>query len=164
MRVTSVEETIIEVINLFNSEQQAEQEIAALIRRPNVMGDISGVDELRLDFNRIYSKKDILSRTRFGMFKFADSTAYKNDFPIQTILSVKAEERYLSAKFRNYMILRPRFRKDEVQEPYLFASLKNGYFYLLNAEEVASSNPIIASFKKSFSWIQKKISFRTSTK
>jgi hypothetical protein len=128
------------------------------------MGDQSGVDELRLDFNRIYSKKDIHSKTRFGRFRFVDSVHHKNNFSIQTILSIKAEERYLSAHFRNYMVLRARFANDQSQEPYLFASLKNGYFYLLNAEEISSPNWIISLVKKPFSWIQKKISFRTSTK
>lgn len=163
IRVTNVEETIFEVKNLFAGEQLIEEQIVALIRQNN-LGEHSEVDELRLDFNRIYSKKSILSKTRFGRYKFSDSCFYKGSFSVQTILDIKNEQRYLSAKFKGYAVLNKRFGKEKRTEPYLFASLKNGYFYLLNAEEISSSNVIVNSFKKSFSWIQKKIFFKTSSK
>ena len=164
IRISNVDETIFEVKNLFAGEQVEEEKISSLIRQNN-FGEQSEVDELRLDFDRIYSKKDILSKTRFGRYKFIDSCFYNSDFSIETILAVKSEQRYLSAKFNGYMVLRSRFGSSKKEaKPYLFASLKNGYFYLLNADEVSSSNIFISSFKKTFSWIQKKISFKTSSK
>jgi len=163
IRVTNVEETIFEVKNLFACEQLIEEQIVSMIRQNN-LGELSEVDELRLDFNRIYSKKAIQSKTRFGRYKLVDSCQFKGAFSVQTILDIKNEQRYLSAKFNGYVVLSKRFGKEKRNEPYLFASLKNGYFYLLNAEEISSSNIVLNSFKKTFSWIQKKIFFKTSSK
>jgi len=150
-----------EVKNLFASEQLAEDAIADMIRTAN-NGQMSHVDELRLDFNRICRKKDIQQRTRFGAYRFKDSANYSEAFSLETILNIKNEQRYLAACFSDYVVLVPRLGSKA--EPCLLASLKNGYFYLLNADELPPANPVMHALKKAFSWIQKKISFKTFTK
>lgn len=161
IRVSNSEETVFEVRNLFAAEQLAEDAIQDMIRTRNT-GQMSHVDELRLDFNRICRKKDIQQRLRLGAYRFADSVHYKGNFSVDTILNIKNEQRYLAACFSDYVVLMPRFGSK--QEPFLLASLKNGYFYLLNADELPAANPVMNAIKKAFAWIQKKISFKTSTK
>lgn len=161
IRVSNSDETVFEVKNLFASEQLAEDAIRDMIHTRN-QGQMSHVDELRLDFNRICRKRDIQQRIQLGAYRFTDSADYKGTFSIDTILNIKNEQRYLSACFSDYVVLIPRFGSK--QEPCLLASLKNGYFYLLNAEELPPSNPIMHSVKKAMAWIQKKIFSGTSTK
>jgi hypothetical protein len=161
IRVSNSDDTVIEVRNLFASEQLAEDAIHDMIRTVNT-GQMSHVDELRLDFNRICRKKDIQQRTRFGAYRFKDSADFQEQFSLETILNIKNEQRYLAACFSDYVVLVPRLGSKK--EPCLLASLKNGYFYLLNADELPPANPVMHSMKKALAWIQKKISFRTSTK
>jgi hypothetical protein len=91
-----------------------------------------------------------------------DSSKYKKDFSIATILEIKNEERYLNAQFKSFFILLPREGLIKSKgEPMLFASLKNNNFYLLNQK---MSKKDISKIKQFINWIQKKISFRTSSK
>lgn len=163
IRMSSADEAVFEVKNFLASEQMAEAGIEDLIRTTNI-GSKSHVDELRLDFNRIYRKRDIQNYVRYGFFKFSDSAEYAGTFSSETILGIKNEQRYLSACFSDYMVLKSRFGSKKKSEPYLLASLKNGYFYLLNAEELPASNPINHAVKNALTWISKKIFFKTSTK
>jgi hypothetical protein len=163
IRVSNSDDAVFEVKNLFASEQLAEDAIKDMIGTKNY-GQMSHVDELRLDFNRICRRRDIQQMTRLGFYSFKDSAEFKGKFSVDTILNIKNEQRYLTACFSDYVILTSRFGSKKMGEPYLFASLKNGYFYLLNADELPPSNPIMHSVKNFFAWILKKISFKTSTK
>lgn len=162
MRVSSVEETIDEVKGLFFREQLVEEQILLEIYSSN-KGEVSDVDELRLDFDRIYSRKQILKKSILGRYKLIDSAKYQQDFSIQTILAIKNEERYLNACFKSYFVLVPRrsfFKRNE--EPMLLASLKNNNFYLLN--DFRSQTEKRFFLKRIGDWIKKTISFRTSFK
>lgn len=163
IRVSNSDDTIFEVKNLFASEQLSEDAIQDMIRTKNT-GQMSHVDELRLDFNRICRRRDIQHVKRLGFYRFSDSSEFNGNFSLDTILNIKNEQRYLSACFSDYVILSLRFGSNKSGEPYLLASLKNGYFYLLNADELPPSNPVMHSVKNFFAWILKKISFRTSSK
>lgn len=161
IRVSSVEQTVEEVKGLFFREQLVEEQILLEILSSS-KGECSQVDELRLDFDRIYSRKQIIKKSLLKRFKFIDSAKYEKDFPIQTILDIKNEERYLNAKFKDFFVLVPRQRLfSKAEEPMLFATLRNNNFYLLN-----ESSPQVkpSFFKRLGDWIQKKISFRTSSK
>lgn len=161
IKVSGAEETINEVNNFFRAEQMAEEAVRDMIKTKN-NGQVSHVDELRLDFERIFRKSEIKRRTRFGLYSFKDSADFKKEFSVETILHIKNEQRYLSACFSGYVVLQQRFFNRD-KEPLLLASLKNGYFYLLNDSHLPSSNPF-ATFKPLMTWIRKKISFKTSTK
>lgn len=164
IRVASTEDTVFEVKNLFSNEIFAENQIISRIKN-DTSAVCSEVDELRLDFNRIYSKKSITKKIRFGRFRHEKSANYTGEFSIQTILSIKAEQRYLSAQFKGYTILRSRFQLGNHRaEPYLFATLKNGHSYLLNADKVVTTHPVIFIFKSSFNWLSKKIFSKTFIK
>lgn len=163
IRVSNSDDTVQEVKSFFASEQLAEDAIVDMIRTKN-QGQKSHVDELRLDFNRICRKRDIKHVRRFGFYRFEDSVAYSGKFSVETILSIKNEQRYLSACFTDYVVLIPRWDMRKTEEPYLLASLKNGHFYLLNADELPPSNPILHTVKKFLGWIRKGISFKTFTK
>jgi len=164
IRVSNVEETVSEIKNLLFEEQLVEEQILIEIYSSNTE-KISKVDELRLDFDRIFSKKQILKKSVLSRCKFIDSVKYEDDFSIKTILNIKNEERYLNAKFQDYHVLvsRRSFFKNN-QEPLLFARLKNNNFYLLNMEMVRNEFFLRTFFKNVSSWIQKKISFKTSSK
>lgn len=164
IRISSSEEVVSEVNNLFAAEQLAEDAIRDMIRTQN-RNQYSHVDELRLDFNRIFRKRELLGRTKLKGYQFSDSAQFEGRFSVDTILSIKNEQRYLSACFSDYVILKPRwsfFHKNE--EPYLFASLRNGCFYLLNASDLPPAYPLMHSFKNVIAWIPKKIFSKTSTK
>lgn len=164
IRVASTEDTVFEVKNLFSNEIFIENQIINRIKQDQTKV-YSEVDELRLDFNRIYSKKKLAKLVRFGQFKHLSSAAYKADFSIDTILAIKAEQRYLSAKFKGFTILKSRLNVgNSMHEPYLFASLKNGQYYLLNASKIESSHPTIVIFKSGLNWLSKKIFSKTFTK
>lgn len=163
IRVSNSDDAVFEVKNLFASEQLAEEAIQDMIRTKN-QSQMSHVDELRLDFNRICRRRDIQHITRLGFYSFQDSADFKGKFSVDTILNIKNEQRYLNACFSDYVILTSRFGSKKMDQPYLFASLKNGYFYLLNADELPPSNPLMHSVKNFFAWILKKISFKTSTR
>jgi len=163
IRISNSDDTVFEVNNLFASEELAEEAIQDMIRTKN-QGQMSHVDELRLDFNRICRRRDIKQMTRLGFYSFKDSVEFKGKFSVDTILNIKNEQRYLNACFSDYVILTNRFGSKKIGEPYLFASLKNGYFYLLNADELPPSNPLMQSVKNFFAWTIKKISFKTFTK
>jgi len=134
-------------MNLFTQEQRAEDGIRDMIKTKN-KGQRSHVDELRLDFNRIFRLKELKSYSRFGFYSLKDSFDYKKDFSVDTIIAIKNEQRYLNACFTDYVILKKRFGKNH--EPFLFASLRNGYFYLLNADDLPESN-----FKRIKNWFKK---------
>lgn len=164
IRIASAEDVVFEVRNLFSNELFIENQILNRIQQ-NHTKSFSKVDELRLDFKRIYSKKTIARKIRFGRFKHENSSNFKGEFSIETILSIKAEQRYLSAQFKGYTILKKRFDfGKEVREPYLFAALKNGHYYLLNADKVESKHPAIVIFKSSINWLSKKIFSKTYIK
>lgn len=161
MQMSSVDETIMEVNGLFFDEQIVEEQINLEIYSKN-RGKVSEVDELRLDFDRIMTRKQLQKRALISGYKFIDSANYEKAFSINTILNIKAEQRYLNATFKGFYILVPRsslFKKS--QEPLLFASLKNDNFYLLNADQIREKK---SRLKSAFNWIQKKISSKTSSK
>jgi hypothetical protein len=159
--MSNTEETVSEVKQLFFDEQLSEEQIMLEIYSSN--GTVkSEVDELRLDFDRIFSKKQLQKKALIGGLKISDSADYKFDFSIKTILGIKNEQRYLNATFKGYVVLIPRnsmFNKSA--EPMLFASLKNNNFYLLNMEQ---SQKVPSKFKSFINWIKKGISFKTYTK
>lgn len=164
IRVSSVDDTVQEIKGLFFGEQLTEEKILLEIYSSN-SGNFSEVDELRLDFDRIYSKKQIMKKCLFGRFKFVDSTEYKKDYAVKTILAIKSEERYLNAKFKDYYVLLPRtslFKK--TTEPLLFASLKNNNFYLLNDFRADVSKADTTVLSRFGTWMRKKISFKTFSK
>jgi hypothetical protein len=163
IKVSGADDTVFEVKNLFASEILSEDAIQDMIRTKNC-GQMSHVDELRLDFDRICRKKDIQQLTRWGFYRLKDSSLYSKKFCTQTILNIKNEQRYLSACFSDYVMLVPRFGETVLDEPYLFASLKNGHYYLLNATELPPVCPPLNSIKNAFAWIQKKIFSKTSSK
>lgn len=160
IRIASAEDTVFEVKNLFSNELFIENQITNRIKQ-NQPKIYSEVDELRLDFNRIYTKRTIAKKIRLARFRHESSSNYKGEFSIQTILSIKAEQRYLSAQFKGFTILKRRFNFGEQSEPYLFAALKNGHYYLLNADKVESKHPAIIIFKFSLNWLSKKIFSKT---
>ena len=161
MQMSSVDETIMEVNGLFFDEQIIEEQINLEIYSKN-RGKISDVDELRLDFDRIMTRKQLQKRAIISGCRFIDSASFEKTFSISTILNIKAEQRYLNATFKGYYILMPRssfFTKS--QEPLLFASLKNENFYLLNADQIQEKKSRV---KTALNWIQKKIFSKTSSK
>ena len=161
IKVSSSEESVSEVRNLFFEEQLSEEQIILEIYSKN-NGKRSSVDELRLDFDRIFSKKQLQKKAFVAGLKVIDSVDYQNDFSISTILGIKNEQRYLNATFRGYTVLVPRSSLfDKQTEPMLFASLKNDNFYLLNMEQ---SERTPSKFKSFINWIQKGISFKTFSK
>lgn len=159
IRISSTEETVAEVQNLFFEEQLAEEQIILEIYSKN-NGQISEVDELRLDFDRIYSKKYLNKKVLLGGYKMVNSSLYHKDFSIQTILGIKNEQRHLNGSFKGYMILITRGTHSDQIEPMLFASLKNENFYLLNKDR--SLNPE-SKIKLLLNWI-KGISFKMFSK
>ena len=161
IQISSADETVSEVANLFFEEQLTEEQIMLEIYSNN-NGSISDVDELRLDFDRILSKKQLKKKAIVNGHRLIDSADYEKDFSISTILAIKNEQRYLNATFKGYVILLPRnraFRKTE--EPLLFASLRNNNFYLLNKNQ---KHPQKSFFKSIRNWIKSAISFKTSSK
>lgn len=135
IQMSNEEETVSGVKNLFFSEQLTEEQIMLEIYSQN-KGLVSEVDELRLDFDRIYTKKQLKKKALFSLTKLVDSCQHTEDFSIQTILSIKNEQRYLNASFRGYKILVPRTKLlRKPSEPLLFATLKNDNYYLLNKEQ-----------------------------
>lgn len=164
IRVSNVDDTVREIKNLLFEEQLVEEQILLEIYSANI-GKVSQVDELRLDFDRIYSKKQILKKSIFAGGKFIDSAKYDNEFSVQTILGIKNEEKYLNAKFQDYHVLISRSGLlSAKQEPMLFARLKNNNFYLLNQNALNEKSGIKAFFQRTANWIKKTISFRTSSK
>ncbi|UKN03554.1 hypothetical protein K6119_08505 [Paracrocinitomix mangrovi] len=161
IQISNEEEAVSEIKNLFFGEQLEEEQIMLEIYAQN-KGLISDVDELRLDFDRIFSKKQLVKKGFLSAKKLVDSSNYNQDFSIQTILSIKSEQTYLNANFRGFMILLPRHKwLAKETEPMLFAKLKNDNFYWVNADQ-SKSQP--NSLHKFWNWIQKKISFKTSSK
>jgi hypothetical protein len=161
IRMSNEEETVTEVKNLFFTEQIVEEQIMLEIYSKN-RGIVSDVDELRLDFDRILTKKQLLKKALLSGCKLTDSAHQIEEFSLSTIISIKNEQRYLTASFRSFLVLIPRNRfVRKPSEPLLFASLKNNNFYLLNREQSQFSP---SRFKTFFNWIKKGISFKTFSK
>jgi hypothetical protein len=160
IRVSNTDEAVSEVKNLFFEEQLSEEKIVLEIySRCN--GNVSEVDELRLDFDRIFSKKQLKKRSLISGQRIMDSADYGQDFSISTILSIKNEQRYLNATFRGFMVMVPRKKwLRKTNEPLLFASLRNNNFYLLNQQADHKES----TFNTVLNWIKKGISFKTSSK
>lgn len=161
IKVSNEEETVSEVLNLFFDEQLDEEQIMLEIYSQN-HGYKSNVDELRLDFDRLFSKSQLKKKALLTGTKLVDSSNYNKDFSINTILGIKNEQRYLNANFKSYVILLPRtslFRSEK--EPMLFATLKNSNYYWLNPEQ---SKPQQKRLKKFKNWIKRKISLKTFSK
>lgn len=161
IRVSSEEDTVSEILNLFFDEQLTEEQIMLEIYSQN-RGTSSDVDELRLDFDRIFSKKQLKKKALFSGRKLVDSSYHNQDVSITTILGIKNEQRYLNATFRNYVVLLPRTDFfGRTKEPMLLASLKNNNFYWVNpGQSKIQSTP----FKRIGNWIRKRTSSKTSSK
>jgi predicted AlkP superfamily pyrophosphatase or phosphodiesterase len=161
MRMSSTDEAVSEVQAFFFDEQLTEEQIILEIYSRN-RGKISDVDELRLDFDRIFTKKQIQKKALLTGAKFMDSADFGKDFSIQTILNIKSEQRYLNANFHGFYVLQPRSKWfTKPGEPMLLASLKNNNYYWLNQSQVVKADN---KFKSALKWIQKRISSKTSSK
>lgn len=161
IRVTNEDEAVAGVKNLLFDEQLAEEQIMLEIFSQN-HGNISDVDELRLDFDRLFTKKQLLKKGFLTACKLVDSSHHNEDFSMATIISIKNEQRYLSAIFKSFVVLIPRTKLvKSPSEPLLFASLKNDNYYLVNQEQSIEDPSAIKKFNN---WIRKKISSKTSSK
>jgi hypothetical protein len=150
--MSNEEEAVTEVKNFFFNQQLDEEQIMLEIFSQNY-GTISSVDELRLDFDLIFSKKQLLKKGLFSGCKLVDSSCHNEDFSINTVISIKNEQRYLNATFRSFVVLIPRSKLLRTpSEPLLFASLKNENFYLVNKEQSQFSP---TGFKTLSNWIGK---------
>lgn len=161
IQISSTDEVLSAVNHFFFDEQLTEEQLILEIYSKN-RGRISDVDELRLDFDRIYTRKQIQKKAFLSGSIFEDSAEYGKEFSISTILGIKNEQRYLSANFHGFYILKPRNRWfQKPSEPLLFASLKNDNFYCLN-QPVKSAEP---SSKSGFKgWLKNLISFKMFSK
>jgi len=161
IKVSSTDEVLSAINHFFFDEQLVEEQIILEIYSKN-RGKISDVDELRLDFDRIYTRKQIQKKAFLSGSVFEDSAEYGKDFSISTILGIKNEQRYLNANFHGFYILKPRNRWfEKAEEPLLFASLKNDNYYCLNQP----SKSVSSSSKRGFKgWLKNLISFKTSSK
>lgn len=158
-----MDEAVSEVKNLMFLEQLVEEKILLEIFTKNA-GKVSQVDELRLDFDRIYSRKQLTKKCLFGNYKLIDSAKYTGDFSIQTILRIKNEERYLNAKFQDFHVLVPKRRLLKSRgESLLFARLKNNNFYLVNDLAHTSTN-LDSIFNRISRWVNTRIFSKTSLK
>ena len=132
IQISNEDEAVSEVLNLFFEEQLSEEQIILEVSSKNC-GFISDVDELRLDFDRIFSKKQLRKKGFFSGRKLTDSARVEQDLSLNTILNIKNEQRYLNATFRSYVVLMPRVQLfGKKREPMLFATLKNDNYYWLN--------------------------------
>ncbi|MEX1001522.1 MAG: hypothetical protein WDZ35_05355 [Crocinitomicaceae bacterium] len=161
IRMSNEVEAVNEVKGLFFIEQLIEEGILLELKGSN-KNRLSTADEVRLDFDLIYSKKELLKKAHFSGKKLVDSAKVNTEFSIETILSIKNEQRHVSAIFRNFVVLQPRFACfNRSKEPMLFASLRNDNYYLLNPEMSQNNRSLLTSFKN---WIKNKISFKTSSR
>ena len=134
IKVGSVDETVVEVKNLFFNEQLEEEQIRAEIYANNSKA-ISVVDELRLDFDRIYTKKQLRNKRLFRGLRKKSITVDSFKLDIDTILFIKNEQRYLNAEFKNFKLLvKRKWFFGQVKNVYLFATLNNQMFYLLSKD------------------------------
>ena len=132
IKVGSVDETVVEIKNLFFNEQLEEEQIRAEIYANN-SNAASIVDELRLDFDRIYTKKQLRNKRLFKGLRKKSITVDSFKLDIDTLLFIKNEQRYLNAEFKNYKLLvKRKWFFGPFKEVYLFASLNNNMFYLLS--------------------------------
>lgn len=136
IKVSNPEQTVQEVRNLLFHDQLLEEQIALEINSANT-GVFSDVDELRLDFDRIWSKRQVIRKTLFFRKKWMDSAKLTEEVPVEAILSIKAEERYLNAKFKDIFVLAPGALSFGKKEIMFFARLKNNNFYLLGTYSIA---------------------------
>lgn len=133
IRVTGIEETVLEVKKLFFKEHEEEDIIRHAIYTAS--NDASIVDELRLDFDRIFTDKQLRKKVWFGSFNWKKLSIDHFKVPIETILRIKNEQRYLNASFKGYKLLvKRKFFFGPVKEYYLLAKLSNDMYYLVNKD------------------------------
>ncbi len=164
IRFSCADEAIGEVKNLFFQDQLEEERILLEIFSPNT-SEFSSVDLNRLKIDRIFSKKQISNRLFLRHSKLVDSNRYQHHFAIESILSIKNEQRRLGVEFKAYYVLLPKTRLVKLKgEPHLFAAVGTDVYYLLNKEEVVGQHKIRMSISTLKNWIQKKIFTKTSPK
>ena len=133
---TSSEKIILEeVFEILNSEQEKEAAILKRLHGQNP-GD-PGMNELNPDLlkgNRIFHVSHIKKICVDYRLRFLPTTYFKGDLPAEALLSVKELEKQHQATIHNFHMIAPAefFRLENADDPMLFASLGNGYFYLIH--------------------------------
>lgn len=164
IRFSCADEALGEVKNLFFRDQLSEEQILLELYSAN-NGGSSKVDLRRLNIDRVFSKKQIAKKCFLKRCKLVDSVKFQRDYSIQTILTIKSEQRRLETEFKGYYVLLPgsRFSKSN-GEPLLFTEVGPGIYYLLNDFLLKDDIQIGFKFQNIFSWIRKKIFSKTSSK
>lgn len=142
---------------IFFEDQLDEEEILIELYSPN-NAKFTTVAQCKLNIDRVYSKRQITKKCILGQFEFVDSFHYKKKYAVQTILTIKNEQRRLGVKLAGFYILNPvgiltKLRK---KEPLVFVGVGNDIFYLLNDFENEQNKGNTHTIKKISSWIQNK--------
>lgn len=150
------EEAVGEVWNLFFSEQLSEEQILLELYSPND-GSFTALNQNMLDLDKVFSKKELSKKCRFRKCKIIDSSRHQKEFSVETILSIKKEQRKLKVTFKGlYILVSRNALSNSKDEPLLFAAIDKNIFYLLNSH-ILNGPPSNLSFAKNIkNWIQKR--------
>lgn len=164
IRFSCADEALGEIKNLFFLDQLAEERILLEIFSPNdeVFKPLS-LDKISKD--QLFTQSQLLKKGFRTNQKFVDSCKYQGDYSVETILTIKDEQRRLNCQFKGYYILLSNKRLATLnKEPELYLRITESTYYWIN--------PTVGTQKKFqrfhllnfFNWIKNAISTKTSSK
>jgi hypothetical protein len=132
LHVSGPEQTVGQIKNLFFIEQLQEEKILLELYSPNSQ-EITQVNPNRLHIDLVFSKRQLQKKRLFGWYKWQDSAKVDTRFSVDTILTIKNEQKALNTTFKSFYVLVPRLQFfSKHTEPLLFTCIGDNIYYLIN--------------------------------
>ena len=99
-----------------------------------VSGNINHFDFDRLEYKKIYHLNHIKKICIDYRLRFLDSKYFKGDIPTEALATIKQLEIQHGIELKGFKIIAPSrlFKLKDKDDPILFASMGNDYFYLIH--------------------------------
>ena len=128
------EQDIMEEVNrILSDNEKARQEIQTTISGKNSLIENKFNFEL-LETSRIFHENDIKEICTIYRLRFLDSNYFKGEVPEEAISEIRRLENLHQTHLGNFKIVAPAklLKLENADDPLLFASMGNGYYYLIH--------------------------------
>lgn len=130
---SSSKHVLAEIEKLLQNTNQQDEDIVNRVE--NSEGEIPNTFDFdQLESDRIYHISQIGRICIDYRLRFLDSKMYKGDLPYEAITEIKRLEKLHDTKLDSFKMMAPSklFKLENADDPLLFASMGNGYYYFIH--------------------------------
>lgn len=130
---SSSKHVLAEIEKLLQNTNQQDEDIVNRVE--NSEGEIPNTFDFdQLESDRIYHISQIGRICIDYRLRFLDSKLYKGDLPYEAITEIKRLEKLHDTKLDSFKMMAPSklFKLENADDPLLFASMGNGYYYFIH--------------------------------